>query len=165
MNHSSPPPEVAAASIRAATIIGTPPMREVIASYASAPGELVDQEITRAYQIFDDGVFEKEVLKSRDELFGVKLSELGEEVAECFKLLLRYKRVRQDPSKLREALHNFQAEGKLDLTGLATAFESDEDEEELLNAQHSRRRGAAAATGGRTRANDVDRISRLPSLK
>jgi hypothetical protein len=159
--HTNRPVETVAACIRCASIVGTPHMVDVIAGYAAVPGDIIDQEITRAYQIFDNPEYEDKVLKVRDELFGLKLSSLDPEGAECFKLLLRYKRPRHAPQMLRGTLEAFKSGGRLSLTDFVGPG-IDEDYDDIVPSNKLK---GPLATGMRTRTSEVERISRLRSLK
>ncbi len=163
--HAGAQPEIIAACIRTASIVGTPRMQQVIAGYASVPGELIDQEITRAYQIFDDQAFEERVLADRKEMFGVNTSQLNPKSAECFKLLLRYKRATHTSDQFRTAFDAFERRNALDLAEFTIGV-SEEDEDD---GRYFERRAAGhnltSPTGNRTRSREVERIARLTSLK
>ena len=78
---------IVAACIRAASMIATEHMLDVIESYATVRGEIIDDEIARAFHVFDPDKFMRRVIVPRLETYGIKLqSELVAEAKSLFLL-------------------------------------------------------------------------------
>jgi hypothetical protein len=86
--HHGRNPVVIAACIRSAALVGGERMLSVVESYAKSEGELLDQEIIRAWPAFEQTAFEQRVIIPHDSFFGQRLSKLTPEGAEYAKLFL-----------------------------------------------------------------------------
>ena len=113
--HGDLGPEVVASCIRTAAIIATDPMLDVIEEYGEIEGELVDQEIVRAWHAFDEGEFERRVIRAREGLFGIAWSDLTPATFDCFKVLLFLKQRRIAANDLRTHLDAFERDHALRL--------------------------------------------------
>ena len=90
---------IVAACIRAASMIATEHMLDVIESYATVRGEIIDDEIARAFHVFDPDKFMRRVIVPRLETYGIKLQ--SELVAEAKSLFLLDADTRLGPRILR----------------------------------------------------------------
>lgn len=77
-----------AACIRAASVLGGPRMLEVISSYATVPGALIDEELLRAWDAYEDDLFAKEVLRRRERLLDLDMTWLSDEQLACLRFLV-----------------------------------------------------------------------------
>jgi hypothetical protein len=154
--------QVIAACIRCAAVVGGPVMRQVIAGYSEHPGDQIDQEIARAYQMFDDSDFEQEVLQRRDALFGVRLSELATaDARELFLLLLRFYREQAGPNFIKTGLNRFNFDQRLNLSeGLPSPTTSETSDKE--NDRIPSLRGGGSS---RTGIKEIVRIGHLTGLR
>lgn len=102
-------PQVVAACIRCASIVGGPNMLAVIEQYADVPGETVWEELVSAWTSFDTDEYLDRVIKRRKslDLAGLALDELDADTVRCLALLVIKGVHDKSPENLANAVRSF----------------------------------------------------------
>jgi hypothetical protein len=104
VGHGERGEKIVAACIRTAAMVGGKRMLEVIGGYAAVGGGIVDLEIARAWDAFDDDAFAAAVVRPRGSLFGIPFAGYGIEASICLRLLIA---LGQHHGKPSEAMLNW----------------------------------------------------------
>lgn len=107
------------ACIRSASIIGGRQMLEIIATYATVAGDIVDFEIARAWDAFDDDAFLDSVVRPRGRIFGMDCADFDSEAFACLRLLVAFGQHRRQRPKetLVTLLYEFRKKHSLAISG------------------------------------------------
>lgn len=125
MGHAGRGPIVAAACIRTAAIVAGPRMLEVIASYAFMDSEMVEAELLRAWDAFEDEEYIEKVLRLRSRLSGIDLATVSDEEFYAFRLLTAFGQSSSYAShvaSLQKGLDRYRRHKRLELGSLTAAF-------------------------------------------